>query len=111
MQAIEEVPLWVPVLVASVPAVASVMAAVIAGLCARRARIADAEAARLRELEQRLASTKYDVYQPMIELFRDVLDLDGAGQVFQEDVKSKTAEFSTWITILAPTKPSTLSTG
>lgn len=92
-------PVWLPIAVASVPALASIVAAVIAGIYAKRARVAEAEAAHLRELENRLASAKFDVYKPMIELFRNILTPEGAQAVGEDEIQSKTADFSTWISI------------
>lgn len=65
------IPPWVQIV--SIPAVASVLAAVLAGRFARKARMAESQAARLLALEERTARRKDEVYQPMIEALGDLL--------------------------------------
>lgn len=89
--------IWVPLVIAGIPAVASVIAAVVAGVFAWRARRADADAQHARELESRLSEKKYAVYEPMINLIRDIL----ARRVTNEDdhLRDTLENFSTWIGI------------
>ena len=52
--------------IAAIPAAAAIVAAVIAARAATRARAAEGEAARLRAAEERLATRKADLYQPIL---------------------------------------------
>ncbi|MEV7609865.1 hypothetical protein AB0N61_10305 [Microbacterium sp. NPDC089320] len=67
------VPLAVQILIAAVPASAAVIAAVIAGRYAGKARLAEQKAARLLALEERTAERKWEVYQPFIQALGDML--------------------------------------
>lgn len=98
-EALRDSPTWLPILVAGIPAAASIIAAIFAGAYAKKARMAEADAAHMRELEARIASTKYDVYKPMIEMLRDALDPQSLESVSEDDMRVKTADFSTWISI------------
>lgn len=93
-------PTWVLLVVAGITATASIAAAVVAGVFARRARVAEAEAAHLRSLEERLASTKADVYRPMIDMLRKATHpLPGEKQPDGKEIMIKTAEFANWVSI------------
>ncbi|MCL6297602.1 hypothetical protein [Streptomyces kronopolitis] len=82
--------------VAAIPAIASVVAAVIAARSARRAKTSEIDAQHLRDLEARISEKKYDVYKPMINLLKDILNQ----RVMSEDeFKSLISEFSAWVTI------------
>lgn len=78
----------------NLPATAAVLAAIISGWFAFRARKAEAEALRVRQLEERLAAKKYEVYAPMIEMLRRVLDQDKDAFNLQS-----VSDFSQWISI------------
>jgi hypothetical protein len=83
-------------IIVSIPALASIIAAVVAGVFASKTRRADAEAQHARELETRISDKKYSVYEPMINLIRDVL----ARRTSDENSLTATIEnFSTWIGI------------
>lgn len=87
---------WLTLAIAGIPALASVTAAVVAGVFAWKTRRADAEAQRARDLESRISEKKYEVYQPMINLIRDIL----ARKATDQDELTRTLEnFSTWIGI------------
>ncbi|MGH3855818.1 MAG: hypothetical protein ACRDR6_20495 [Pseudonocardiaceae bacterium] len=95
---------WVTLLVAGIPALASVSAAVVAGLFARRTRRDDAAAQRARDLENRISDRKYKVYEPMINHLRDLMQKrDAAEQAETVSGQAQAAEifrdFSTWIGI------------
>lgn len=60
-------------LLATIPALASIGAAIAAGLFARRSRIAEAEAVRLRQLEERLSAKKIEMYEPLLQHLGDLL--------------------------------------
>ncbi|NUR04594.1 MAG: hypothetical protein HOY79_51250 [Streptomyces sp.] len=85
-----------PLLVAIIPAVASIAAATIAARAAKIAKNAELSAQHLRDLENRISEKKYDVYKPMINLIRDMLD---RRQIAEEDSRSRTSDFSTWVII------------
>ncbi|WP_432745252.1 hypothetical protein H7827_13270 [Streptomyces sp. JH002] len=85
----------------SIPAIASVLAAIVASWSARAARRHDAAAQRLRDLEQKVSERRYGTYKPMIDLLANVLDPEAVkeivanGEKFRKDV----AEFAAWISI------------
>ncbi|MET9120189.1 hypothetical protein [Streptomyces sp. NPDC004528] len=82
--------------VAAIPALASIMAATIAARSARRAKKSEIDAQHLRDLEARISEKKYDVYKPMINLLKDILNQ----RVMTEDeFKALVSEFSAWVTI------------
>lgn len=66
-------PLWLSITIAVVPAAASIVAAVIASRYAARARVAEAETARLRAAEERLAERKFKLYEPMLQAFGNMM--------------------------------------
>ncbi|MGH3719174.1 MAG: hypothetical protein ACRDRI_10120 [Pseudonocardiaceae bacterium] len=91
-------------LVAGIPALASVGAAVAAGVFARRTRRDDAAVQRARDLESRISDRKYQVYEPMINYLRDLTQKrEAAEQVEAVSGQAQAAErfrdFSTWIGI------------
>lgn len=91
----------VPLAAATVPAVASIGAAILAARSARASRAAELDAERIRDLEDRLAERKYDVYKPMIEMLRKMLDSKGdpakAGR--QAAMVAQLSEFAAWVSI------------
>lgn len=68
------------VFVSSIPVLGAIGAAVAAGIFSARARRAQSSAERTLDLEKRLASSKQEVYKPMVNLFRRILDSSGAGK-------------------------------
>jgi len=92
---------WIiPLVVAAVPAIASIVAAILAVRSARASRAAEIEAARLRDLEDRLAERRYDTYQPMIDLLRRMMDGTKTGtKVSERESTGKLSEFGAWISI------------
>lgn len=87
----------VSLLVATIPAIAAIGAAVLAARSARSSRQAELDAARIRNLEERLADRKYAVYEPMIEMLGQVLGPNStAGSPIDS---SKISSFATWIGI------------
>jgi hypothetical protein len=90
----------IPLVVAAVPALASITAAILAARSARASRTAEIEAARLRDLEGRLAERKYDMYRPMIELLRRMISTSKTGpKVSERESIGKLSEFSAWISM------------
>ncbi|MFD9210559.1 hypothetical protein ACFVZM_30280 [Streptomyces sioyaensis] len=81
---------------ASIPALAAIVAALIAARAARHAKRAELSAQHLRDLENRISEKKYDVYKPMINLIRDMLD---RRQIDEEDSRARISDFSTWVII------------
>jgi hypothetical protein len=90
-----------------IPALASIFGAVLAGFFAWRTRRADAEAQRVRDLESRISDRKYAVYEPMINLWGEILtpkpdkqaSKPGASEAKQAEMLSKVSDFATWISI------------
>lgn len=66
-------PLWLQVITLVVPAAVAVWSSISASASARRAQQAEADAARLRALEERTAQKKYELYQPFLGLLNDLL--------------------------------------
>ncbi|MFF6803534.1 hypothetical protein [Streptomyces sp. NPDC012616] len=82
--------------VAAIPALASVLAAIIAARSARRAKKSEIDAQHLRDLEARISEKKYDVYKPMINLLKDILNQRAMSE---DEFKNLVSEFSAWVTI------------
>lgn len=92
-------PLWLTIAIVAVPAIAAILAAIIAARSARRATAAQAEADRLRHLEERVAGQKYEMYRPMIDLLRDMLDPKQSKKVTTNQAGERMAQFATWVAI------------
>jgi hypothetical protein len=90
---------WLALAIAAIPAFASIGAAIIAARAARDARRSDAEAQRARDLEARNSERKYEIYEPMINMLRDVLTAGGNVGIDEGEVRTKMADFATWISI------------
>jgi hypothetical protein len=82
--------------VAAIPALAAIIAAVIAARSAKSAKKSDIDAQHLRDLEARISEKKYEVYKPMINLLKDILD---QRPMAEDEFKSRISEFSAWVTI------------
>lgn len=91
--------LWLTLLIALIPATASIGAAITAGLYARAAKRADAEAQRTRDLEDRISERKYEIYKPMINALRDAFNKNKDSDKKVADLTLMMADFSTWISI------------
>jgi len=85
---------------ASVPALAAIVAAVIASRSAGRARESTAETERLRLLEQRVAQRKFEVYKPMIDFLGRMLSPGEAARIAEEEYVEKIGDFSRWVAIV-----------
>lgn len=85
-----------PLTVAALPALAAILAAIIAARAARLAKKAEISAQHLSELENRISEKKYEVYKPMINLIRDMMD---RRQLDEQETKARISDFSTWIII------------
>lgn len=95
---------WVTLLVPGISALASVVAAAVAGVFAWKTRRADADAQRARDLESRISDRKYETYEPMINYLRDLTQKgEIAKQADPASEQTRAAEkfrnFSTWIGI------------
>lgn len=93
--------LWVVFAVASIPAVASIIAAFLAARSERRTTAQANRAQEAIERERRLASHRAEVYKPFLEALQGIFD-----QINDPDAEPDVAElvrivsdFSTWITI------------
>ncbi|MFJ4090007.1 hypothetical protein ACIPYS_00340 [Kitasatospora sp. NPDC089913] len=89
-------PWSVSLAIAAVPAIAAVIAALVAARSARLAKKSEISAQYARDLEARISEKKYEVYKPMINLIRDMLD---RRQITEEDSRSKISDFATWVII------------
>lgn len=82
--------------VASIPAFAAIAAAVIAARSAKTAKNAELAAQYVRELENRISEKKYDVYKPMINLFKEIMNQRTLGD---EELRDRISDFSAWVII------------
>lgn len=94
----DEVPIWVAVVGILVPAAVSIVAAVLSSRSARKAQVAENEAARLRQLEERTAQEKYKVYRPILQLLGDMLT-PGRSQGALAKFESVVPDFINYISI------------
>ncbi|GGR02280.1 hypothetical protein [Streptomyces netropsis] len=85
-----------PLALAMVSGLASIVAAVIAARSARGAKRAEIDAQHIRDLESRIAEKKYETYRPMINLFRDILDRHHPEE---QELRERISEFSNWVSI------------
>ena len=93
---------WLAILVVVIPAIASVIAAIVAARSAQAAKRGEAEAQRIRDLENRISERKYETYRPMLEMLGDVFSQAKTSREAVADVDSnvdKFVSFSKWITI------------
>jgi hypothetical protein len=74
------------VVLVTVPALASVGAAITAGVYARRSRLAETEAIRLRQLEERLSVKKIEMYEPLLQHLGDLLTKKAGAEAASESV-------------------------
>jgi hypothetical protein len=93
-------PLWVQLVALGIPVLVAIFSAVWATRAAKRAQTAEHEAQRLRDLEERVAQRKYDLYQPFVQAMGDTLtpSRSEAALAGFEDV---IADFQTFVTIWA----------
>ncbi|MEU4739690.1 hypothetical protein AB0G02_04385 [Actinosynnema sp. NPDC023658] len=89
----------VTLLVAGIPAIAAIAAAIVAGVFASRTRRAEGEAQRARDLESRISDRKYAIYEPMINLLSDLLGGRNVPAETSAEIIQKMKDFSTWISI------------
>ena len=95
-------PLWIILSLASIPALAAITAAILAGLFARSSKRSETEAQRLRDLESRISERKYDTYKPMIDLLGDMLNKEKSAAILASgDVPARLHEFANWASIYA----------
>lgn len=95
-----DIPTSVTLTVAIIAASATIIAAFIAAWSAISAKRSETQAARARDLENRLAEQKYKTYKPMIEFLRDIQDSEKAQKLLKNGTaKKKITEFITWISI------------
>lgn len=91
---------WIPVVVSIVAAVGSMGAAFIAGQSAAKTRQAQTQAERVLELEKRLAASKAEMYEPMVELFRTLFDSVKTSRHLDPKKMTDTfSKFGNWIQI------------
>jgi hypothetical protein len=67
-----------------IPFIGAVLAAVLAGRYALRAKTAEFQANRILELERRLAASKAEVFEPMVEALMQMFELTAQGKASDE---------------------------
>lgn len=78
----------------------AVAAAIIAGIYAKKSQEAEVAAARVLELEKRIAGMKEDIYRPMVELLRSLWDSVKTGKQPQQTEMIETlSKFTAWTQI------------
>lgn len=91
---------WVPFFASLVAAASSFAAAIVAARSASRTRDAQIQAERTFELEKRLAASRAEVYQPMVELLRTVFDSIGSGaDVEPSQTREIVSKFTAWLQV------------
>jgi hypothetical protein len=88
--------------VAAIAAVGSIIAAISASRSAKSVQKNEADAQRIRDLENRLSGQKYATYKPMIDLLGSMLSQDEASRAALADAGANVPmfrEFATWISI------------
>lgn len=90
---------WLPLIIGLAPAVAAIVAAVLAGRATKRAGTIQRENARIQLLEERVAGKKYDVYKPMLEMLASMLDPATRDAITTDKFREETTSFSTWISV------------
>ncbi|MBP1782031.1 hypothetical protein J3R08_001881 [Micromonospora sp. HB375] len=91
-------PLWQVFAVASIPGLAAVIAAIVAGLYARTLKTSDNKAQRIRDLESRISDRKYEIYKPMIETIAKMLDRRRVAEL-EDDLPERLQHFAAWASI------------
>lgn len=92
--------IWVPILIALVAAAGSVVAVVVASRSSAAVKDAELKSARIQDLENRLSASKAEVYEPMVETLRAVLDSAGTEEELSEEETLDTLRrFSAWVQI------------
>lgn len=84
-------------------ATASIVGALVAAISAIRAKRLENEAARWRDLENRIAHRKFETYEPMIDLLRRMIDPE-TGQALRDDTRAlreEMSKFHAWASIFA----------
>lgn len=95
-----QIQLWLSVLIAAVPATGAVVAAVIAGVYASRARSSQEAAESDRQLRQQLFVAKAEVYEPMVELLRTMLDTTKTNKpIADRKLQETLSKFTAWISV------------
>lgn len=84
--------------IAIIPALASIAAAFVSSRFANRARLAETESTRLRELEERLAGKKYDMYEPILRGLGQMM-LPGNATKALPEVEKAMPDFMTFIAV------------
>jgi hypothetical protein len=93
---------WVALVLVVIPAIASIVSAVLANRSAKEAKRGELEAQRLRELENRISEKKYETYAPMIELIGDFFSQTPSSRDAVANVEAnveKFVKFARWIAI------------
>jgi hypothetical protein len=91
---------WTPLVASLLAALGSIGAAVMAGRSASRTRTAQSQAERTFELEKRLAASKAEVYEPMVELLRSMFDsFRSNSPVDQQTMTETLSKFVAWLQI------------
>lgn len=93
--------LWVVLAVASIPALASVVAAILAARSAKRTTAQANRAQEAIERERQLAGKRAEVYKPFLETLQRVFDQikDPKAKVDQDKLVKTLSDFATWLTI------------
>lgn len=95
-----EVPLWATLVVAGIPTLGSIAAAIIAGRSAHRARQAQLASETERELRQQLAAAKSEVYEPMLDMLRRMMDSVKSGAKVSDQKTAETlSKFTAWVSV------------
>lgn len=94
-------PIWISTAIAAVPIIAGICSAVIASRSARSVKRTEAEAQRVRDLENRISERKLETYQPVIEVLGDLFDPAKMTSFADNSVDFQVTikKFMTWVAI------------
>lgn len=91
-------PLWLQLAAIALPTAVAIFSAIWAARSAHRAQQAEHESARLRDLEDRVAQKKYDLYQPFLQTIGDLLT-PHRNEAAAAKLEDAIADFQTFVTV------------
>jgi hypothetical protein len=89
---------WLPAVAGAIGAIA---AAFVAAVFAKRARESETSAQRFADLEKRLATSKAEIYEPLIEMLRNLFDstVTKKEQMPETELLETISRFTAWVQI------------
>jgi hypothetical protein len=92
---------WLGPVLSGLAALGAIGAALIAGRFAAKTKEAELRAQRAMEIEKRLAASKEEIYTPMVEMLRQIIDSASPGgrhvQISEKKLRETLSKFWTWV--------------